>query len=165
MESFIIQSWNTPFTADLENQLITVSKPSCLLGIFTDNATSITQLCNFRVLRSPFESTIFPHNSHNLIAFNSSTIIFQCVTQNVTISPCSFCIIEIPCSCDILTIYFYLSPNLQNCKTSTNKPEVLQYVNLALIELFFLIQYYELLPTTPANEQFYYFRPAIYFNH
>ena len=59
MESFIIQSWNIPFTADLENHLIPVSKPSCLLGIFTDNATSITQLCDCRVFRSPFESKIF----------------------------------------------------------------------------------------------------------
>ena len=129
--------WHSHFHAHADNHLIPISHESCILGIFMNDAQMVSKLCDFRVFQLPFSQKIFPHNSQNLLAFNMTNISFYCPFKNITAQSCSFCLIDIPCACSILTPDFYLPPKLQNCQTKTNYPKVLQFVNLPLIQQFF----------------------------
>ena len=115
-----------------------VAHPSCLSALFLQQKAHIKSKCSFRIIqKTPEPSLTYIQDSQYLVS-NIHHLTLTCGYQTKTVVGCDFCVMTMPCECDISAGPFYFPPHLTNCLNGTKEVTKVHPVNLAV-----LIHYYE----------------------
>ena len=117
--------------------LYPVSKQSCVTSLYFDNKQSVLDLCNFRVQLGTVEPTIQHLNTGQYVLSNVSHYYLRCPSGMSQKQGCNFCILAVPCLCDISTELAYFPPRLNECIDNSSVPTAAHPVNLAVLLHFF----------------------------
>ena len=105
-----------------------------MLALFTENNALVKKLCNFRFLTNHVSSNVVLLSRTSILVYNVDVLEFDCKTRKTMKKGCTFCKMDVPCECSVLTSYSYFPARLTECHRNTS--EKLHPVNLALLQNF-----------------------------
>lgn len=118
--------------------LTPITKNSCILALYFNNAKDVHRHCQFRYLQGyTFEPSIVELTPTSVLLYHSPRISLDCPSEQKMLPGCQFCILNIPCRCSLQTSSLYFAPRLVNCYNQTKSFSVAHPVNLALLQEFF----------------------------
>ena len=114
-----------------------IDEISCATSIFFDNKRTIMSSCDFRVQVNAMKPTITHINEGRYLMANISNVFLRCPSGLRQQQGCKFCILTVPCLCDISSGSSYFPPRLNHCLHNENKATILHPVNLAVLMYLF----------------------------
>ena len=139
--------------------------PTCTMALFLNDIDLVHKLCKLNLLPNGTQTAMFELHSGSLLVLNVSKLTYACRNHTRVIEGCSFCIIPIPCSCEISLGNKFFPARLTSCKEWTDNVTKLQYpINVGLLRHFFTSN--EILNEIPAlisTEPFNYSTPEFKF--
>ena len=122
-----------------EFSLIPTNHPHCILSIFLGHGelSSIKKHCDFKLDFEPIEPSIIHLEDNLYLLSNVSTVRMTCPHSNEPYSQlgCSYCLLSVPCGCDVQTSFSYNPPRSNRCQNKETRPTTLHTVNLPLLLL------------------------------
>ena len=114
-----------------------VSKQSCVTSLFFDDKKFIMESCNFRVQLNTMQPNVQHLNTGQYLMSNVSHYFLRCPSGVTQKRGCNFCVLAVPCLCDISTDLAYFPPRLNECVDNSSQPTSSHPVNLAVLMHFF----------------------------
>ena len=110
-----------------------VHEETCTTSLFFDNRKAIKENCDFRVKFNVMKPTMTHLNQGQYLVSNISDLFLRCPSGLRQQDGCSFCIINVPCLCDVSSDSMYYPPRLNHCLNEDDKPTTIHPVNLAVL--------------------------------
>lgn len=116
-----------------------INQPACLLSLMLDASDHVKKLCTFAVKFGFLQPNIVFVDLSTVVLVNTSQVTFQCGRQsNITIQGCSYCILDIPCNCALISDSAYIPRRIGGtCRTNSTEITRKHGYNLALLQAFF----------------------------
>ena len=111
--------------------LFPMAQTSCLTALFFEHRQAVKDLCPYKVKVNSISTSIqYVENSRYLIA-NTTELFLSCPNGRKRQAGCQFCVMTIPCQCDVTTVNTYFPPRLNDCYE--DEVSALHPVNLAVL--------------------------------
>ena len=118
--------------------LIETSKPNCVSALFAQHKQNIKDNCKFTVSNNKLKPDVSPIGNSKYLISAIPKIKVACEGHNTYHKDgCHFCIMVLPCGCDITADQFYLPPHITHCNGSSKEITISHPVNLALLQHFY----------------------------
>ena len=111
----------------------------CECTIFSQQVANVIKLCNFRFVCNHLPSKVMEVEPGKVLLSKISKLSIKCKEKKLhQTEGCMFCMIDLPCQCEVQADQFYLPPRVNNCKHQHPHNVSRVYpVNLALLQHFF----------------------------
>lgn len=110
---------------------------SCLSAIFFQNTHQIKEICDFRVMLDSVKPTVKHINQGQYLISNVTDLFFTCPDGRLRKPGCGFCLVQVPCLCDLASEHFYFPPRLGHCSNISDDPTTVHPINLAVLVHFY----------------------------
>ena len=131
------KSYNKLFYCNVNIALMHSSFTKCVLALFKDDRTTIRNTCNFRFMSHGLQSSLEQHNQTHFLIYNISSLTLKCDNSSTVVDGCTFCILKLPCNCEVITNQYYLPQRWEGCHRDTLTISQVHPVNLALLQEYF----------------------------
>ena len=131
------KSYNKLFYCNVNIALTHFSFTKCVLALFKDDRTTIRNTCNFRFMPHSLQSSLEQLNQTHLLIYNISSLTLKCDNSSTIVDGCTFCILKLPCNCELITNQYYLPQRWDGCHHDTTTISKVHPVNLALLQEYF----------------------------
>ena len=115
--------------------LFPMTHPSCATAVYFNNKQGVKDLCNYRVFLNAVEPTIKYIDEGKFMVMNTSELFLNWPNGRSRMEGCKFCILDVPCLCDVTTSNAYFPPRLNDCYEQ-EKPSIAHPINLAVLMHF-----------------------------
>ena len=116
---------------------IPITKSSCTSAIFLQQKEIVKQKCNFRFQVNGLKTSLSQIKPGQILLSNISEFTLVCTGTSKKHKGCHFCIINIPCGCEIYSNEIQLPSFFHNCVNYTGQITKIYPVNLAILQHFF----------------------------
>ena len=113
--------------------LFPVHSESCTTAIFFDNRKAVLANCDFRVQVNAIKPNIIHISQGQYLVANVTNIFLRCPSGLRQQDGCKFCIITIPCLCDLSSGSVYFPPRVNHCMKDKDTTTTVHPVNLAVL--------------------------------
>ena len=131
------KSYNKLFYCNVNIALSHSSFTKCVLALYKDDRTTIRNTCNFRFMPHGLQSSLEQLNQTHFLIYNISCLTLKCDNSSTIVDGCTFCILKLPCNCEVITNQYYLPQRWDGCHRDTTTISKVHPVNLALLQEYF----------------------------
>lgn len=124
-------------TCKLHPLLKSSSDITCEAALFLDDKVNIKSKCNFRFLKNTTKPHILELPKSKILIYQTPNFTLRCKGNDKLVKGCSFCIMAIPCQCQLITEKVQFNQKVKLCKNDTRYVSMVYPVNLALLQQFF----------------------------
>ena len=117
--------------SDTSVPLFSIAQSSCITALFFEHRQAVKELCQYKVKVNAIQPEIQHIENGRYLVVNTSELLLNCPSGRKRHDGCQFCMMKIPCQCDITTITTYFPPRLNDCYE--NEVSILHPVNLAVL--------------------------------
>ena len=113
------------------------SFPNCIISLINEETGKVKELCDFSVKINGAKSQIIPIDISQIMLINVDHVTLECEGQrSVTKEGCSYCLMQIPCGCEVSWRDVYIPQQLGSCLRDEGTT-VLHGINLRALQSFF----------------------------
>lgn len=112
------------------------TNPDCSMALLDSNKQSVKQSCDFVLSPNSLTPAFRQLNQTTFLAIASASIHLQCKEKKHILPPCTFCLVQIPCNCNIQTDHYVLPQRISDCQSQVSITTA-HPVNLILLQHFF----------------------------
>ena len=131
------KTYNKIIYCNVNAALIHSTFTKCVLALFKDDRNTIKTTCNFKFMPNRLTSSLEQLNQTHFLAYNISKLTLHCDNVSTIIEGCTFCILKLPCNCEVTTKQYYLPQRWNGCHNDSTTISKLHPVNLALLQEYF----------------------------
>ena len=131
------KNYNKLYFCDFNVALTHSTFPKCVLALFNDDRNATRTTCDFRFIPHGLTSSLEQLNQTHFILYNISTLTLQCDNTSTVVNGCAFCILKLPCNCEVITNQYYLPKRWDGCHHDSTTISKVHPVNLALLQEYF----------------------------
>ena len=131
------KNYNKLFYCNVNVALTHSTFTKCVLALFKDDRKAIRNTCDFRFIPHGVTSSLEQLNQTHFLIYNISTLTLQCENASTVVDGCAFCILKLPCNCEVTTEQYYLPQRWDGCHHDSTTISKVHPINLALLQEYF----------------------------
>ena len=119
--------------------MYSANKINCLAELYSyKNLNTINEVCKYKMIPHMLTPSIMYIYWDTVIAYMQKNIQIDCLTeQSKSVKDCKFCILKLPCKCQIRGVQEETLHNFESCVVESQSVDILYPINIPLLSHFF----------------------------